>query len=426
MFLREALYVPITLARQYARPDGIERRKLRWINEMLAHARERVPYYRDDPRYAHAPLARLDDLTDLPVLRKQTLRDRPQADFLAEGTDPHKWRQFQTSGSTGRRVVVRHDERTHDYHIAACFRRFLATGRYLPTYRLSHIRPYESPSRPFEKLKLFRRHTILSRKPMDEIKAELLANRPQVLIGWPVHLRELLRSMTDAELARLSETLRLVFTESELLTPEYRVQLTERFRVPVFDEYSAFEVLNVYYECARGGRHIAEDRVHVEVVDDGGVPLPPGHEGRLLITAYMERAMPLFRFAIGDVGRINRDPCLCGRTFRTLELTRGRADDVVVLADGRRIYSDTFMWISAWHSGVAECFVHQDGAGRVRMSVVLADPREPAEPILDAVRTRLFDVAGGPFEIDLVTAAQLPVTAGGKGRFVASEYPVGI
>lgn len=425
MFLREALYVPVTLVRQYLPAAALRRRRLRGINGMLAYARERVPYYRDDERYAVPPLASLDDLAGLPVLRKQTLRDRPQPDFLAEGTDPARWRQFQTSGSTGRRVLVRHDERSHDYHMAACFRRFLATGRYRPTDRLSHLRPYESPGRFFEKLKLFRRHTVLTRLPMDEIKAALLANRPQVLIGWPVHLRELLRSLSPAELARLRRTLRLVFTESELLTREIRAWFTEGFGVPVRDEYSAFEVLNVYYECSAGGRHIAEDRVHVEIVDDAGRPLPDGAEGRLLVTAYMERAMPLLRYEIGDIGRIDPQPCRCGRTFRTLELTRGRADDVVVLADGRKLYSDTFMWIAGWHPGVAECFVQQDAAGRVRMSVVLQDPGADRGAVLDAVRAQLFELAGGPFEIDLVTAGELPVSAGGKGKLVASEYRAG-
>lgn len=426
MLLREALYIPVTLARQHASPEAVERRKLRLLNEMLAYGRAHVPYYRDDPAYAHPPLGRLAELAELPVLRKQTLRNLPQEQFLAQGVDRGGWREFQTSGSTGRRVVVQHDGRSHDYHLAACFRRFAATGRYRPTYRLSHLRPYASPTRIFEKVHLFRRHQVMTRLPMAQIKAELLANRPQALIGWPVHLRELLRSLDDAELRRLRGTLRLVFTESELLTPEVRESFTEAFGVPVFDEYSAFEVLNVYYECSAGGRHIAEDRVHVEVVGEDGALLPDGTEGRLIVTSYLERAMPLVRYAIGDIGRINPGRCACGRTFRTMELTRGRADDVVVLADGRRIYSDTFMWIAGWHPGVAECFVHQDAAGRVRMSVVLLDPAADREPVLDEVRAKLFGLAGGPFEIDLVTAGELPVSAGGKGKLVASEYRVGI
>jgi phenylacetate-CoA ligase len=129
---------------------------------------------------------------------------------------------FHTSGTTGERLRVLHDRDSFDYHTAACVRRFLATGRYLPIYRLSHLRHFTPPKRAFERLGLFRRHVILTHRPMPEIKAALLANRPRVLIGYPVHLRELLRSLTPEELARLRRRLRLVFSESELLVPGQR------------------------------------------------------------------------------------------------------------------------------------------------------------------------------------------------------------
>jgi phenylacetate-CoA ligase len=425
MFLREALDIPVTLLRQYASPAAIERRKLRWINEMLAFSRRHVPYYRGDARYGHAPLTDLAELADLPILEKPTLRERPLPDLLADGSQDRPYRQFQTSGSTGHRVTIRHDQRTHDYHMAACFRRFAATGRYRPTDRLTHIRPYVAPTRGFEKLKLFRRHTILSHRPMAEIKAELLANRPHVLAGQPVHVREVLRALEPDEMRRLRQTLRMVLTESELLTDEHRALLVRGYGVPVFDEYSAFEILNVYFECPKGGRHVAEDRIHVEVVDDAGDPVPVGGEGRLIITPYMERAMPLIRYALGDIGRLDPRPCPCGRTFRTMRLTKGRANDFVVLPEGRRLYPDTFVWFAATNADIAECFVEQDVRGRVRINIVPAAGVGDLEPVFAGVRREMYRLAGGPFDLDVVRADRLPLTAGGKAKFITSEYSVG-
>jgi phenylacetate-CoA ligase len=222
MLLREAWYVALSMARQYGSQAAVDRRRLRQLDRMLAFCRERVPYYRGDPRYAVGPIRDLADLAALPVLTKQALRARAPADFLAAGTDPDRCVEFHTSGTTGQRLRVLHDRDSFDYHTAACVRRFLATGRYLPTYRLSHLRHFTPPRRAFEGLGLFRRHVILTHRPMPEIKAALLRNRPQVLIGYPVHLRELLRSLTPEELARLRRRLRLVFSESELLVPGQR------------------------------------------------------------------------------------------------------------------------------------------------------------------------------------------------------------
>jgi len=437
MLVREAWYVALSMARQYGSRAAVDRLRLRQLDRMLAFCRERVPYYRDDPRYAVGPLRDLADLAALPVLTKQDLRARAPVDFLADGTDPDRCVEFHTSGTTGERLRVLHDRDSFDYHTAACVRRFLATGGYLPTYRLSHLRHFTPPRRAFERLGLFRRHVILTHRPMPEIKAALLGNRPQVLIGYPVHLRELLRSLTPEELARLRRSLRLLFSESELLVPGQRRALVEGFGVPVFDEYSAYEVLNVYFECHRGRCHLAEDRVHVEVVDDAGDPLPDGTEGRVVVTAFMERAMPLVRYALGDAGLVEPGRCPCGRRFRTMRLTRGRVNDRVVLPDGSPIYSDTFLELAESHPGVAACFVRQDRDGLVRIHVVPANgdpssrstgappwgsPDPSGRAVLASVRATLFELAGGPFPLEVVAADRVPITPGGKGRFVSSQY----
>jgi phenylacetate-CoA ligase len=376
-----------------------------------------------NPRYAVGPVRELADFAALPLLTKQDLRAHPPGAFLADGTDPDRCVVFHTSGTTGERLRVLHDRNSFDHHTAACVRRFLATGRYLPTYRLSHLRHFTPPKRAFERLGLFRRHAILTHRPMPEIKAALLANRPQVLIGYPVHLRELLRSLTPGELACLRQRLRLLFSESELLVPGQRRALVEGFGVPVFDEYSAYEVLNIYFECHRGRCHLAEDRVHGEIVDAAGDPLPDGSEGRVVVTAFMERAMPLVRYALGDAGLIEPDPCPCGRRFRTMRLTRGRVNDRVVLPDGSPIYADTFLELAESHPGVAACFVRQEPDGLVRVHVVPAngDPTAGGH-VLETVRATLFELAGGPYPLEVVAADRVPITPGGKGKFVSSRY----
>ncbi|MGN9838476.1 phenylacetate--CoA ligase family protein [Nonomuraea sp. H19] len=421
MLVREAAYVPLTIARQYGGTAALRRRQLRGLNRMLELARTRVPYYRDDPRYARGPLRSLAELAELPVLDKQVLREQPLERMLADGVDLARCLSFQTSGSTGRRVRIVHDQDSHDYHMAACVRRFLATGRYLPTDRLSHIRPFAPPARMFERFNLFRRHVILSHRPMREIKEELLANRPKVLIGYPVHLRALLRELTQEELARLRRTLRIVMTESELLLPEHRTMFAERFGAPVFDEYSAFEVLNVTYDCRHGRAHLGEDRVYCEIVDESGKPLPDGRPGQVVVTAFLERAMPLLRYSLGDIGLIEPGRCRCGRRFRTLRLTTGRSNDYVTLPSGERLYPDAFLHLAATHPGISECFVHQDPAGLVRVHVVPSGD-EPAERVFATVREKLFTLAGGEFPLEVVAAESVRITPGGKGKFVTSDY----
>jgi phenylacetate-CoA ligase len=106
-----------------------------------------------------------------------------------------------------------------------------------------------------------------------------------------------------------------------------------------------------------------------------------------------------------------------------MRLTRGRENDHVVLPDGTRLWSQTFLGIAERYPGVAECFVRQDRQGAIRVHVV-PDDRSPAggAGVLDGVRAHLFGVAGGPFPLEVVPADRVPLTPGGKGRFVESEY----
>ncbi|MEV0566532.1 hypothetical protein [Dactylosporangium sp. NPDC050588] len=417
MLLREMAYVPVTLLRQYGTRSGLRRFQLRRLNRFLAHANAHVPYYRGRlPR-----LAGVEDLARLPLLTKAVMRATPSREFVADGVDTGGCVEFSSSGTTGHRVTGWHDMNAHDYHMAACVRRFFATRRYLPWDRLAHLKPFPMPGRLVEKVGLFRRHVILTTTPPADWVAGLLAYRPKVLIGYPVHLRELVRTMTEEQRAALRKNLRLVLTESELLVPACRAMLEERLGVPVRDEYSAYETLNISFECHRGGAHLAEDRVLVEIVAEDGTVLPDGEEGQVVVTAFGERAMPLVRYALGDLGAIQPDPCACGRRFRTLKLTSGRMNDAVVLPDGRKVFGDVFLGVAMYEPGVAEMFVRQDAAGTIRVHVVPDGTLAPETVLAGAART-LRERAGGDLPLEMRLSDRIPLTAGGKGQLVQSEY----
>lgn len=422
MFVRQAKAIWTSFKIERAPKPEVDAHRLKLLAEMVEHCRALVAFYAADA-YATGPITSLGDFERLPLLDKATLRSLPPETFFARGLDRSACVPFVTSGSTGKRVEGLHDTECHDYHTGALVRRFHATGRYLPYYRLTHVKPYPAPKKWHEWLGLFRRHVVASSLPMPEIVEETLANRPQVLLGIPTYLREFVRTCTPGQLARLKSSLKAVFTESELLLDVHRAELEQALGVPVFDEYSAFEVLNVYYECSSGGRHIAEDRVYVEVVDDAGHPMPEGAEGHLVVTSFMERGMPLIRYKLGDLGRIVPGPCACGRTFRTMEVTRGRTSDHVVLPSGRKLFWADVILVVMSLADALDCHVHQDKTGKVTFYFV---PRHPgdalAETVKAQVRERLFAKSGEVFPLEVEATAMIPKTEGGKSRFVFCEY----
>jgi phenylacetate-CoA ligase len=415
--MRELWYCGAALVAPRRSRRAVERGQLRGIQRMLAYARANVEHYRD-PAYDR-PVDSLAGLAALPVVPKQLVRSAPDRFHAPHGG----WFQTDTTaGSTGRVLKVRHDAGAYGYHGATVLRRFLRAG-YRPWWTIAHIKPFPRPTRWFQRLGVFRRTVVPAGLPEHELKDRLLALRPRVIMAYPVTLRALLRALSDPELAALRRRLRLVLSESELLTDTTRAVLTERFGVPVRDEYSAFEVLTIATECRRGAMHVDEDRVHLEVLDEHDRPVPDGTEGVAVVTHFRERAMPLVRYRIDD--RVVALPagCPCGSRFRRMRLLDGRVEDHLVLPDGTRVYCAAFIAVTLTLPGIDEFSVHQDATGDIAVSLLLDRSAGLSfEQVAASVRRMLRDQLGFDLPMRVEQTDRVALTPGGKARLVRSDY----
>ncbi|MER7506380.1 hypothetical protein AB0L05_29765 [Nonomuraea pusilla] len=395
-----------------------DRRTLAGLRAMLALARADVPYYADS-RY-DLPLDRLADLAAFPILDKRTVLAAGVTRFHAPGLRESDYRVDRTSGTTGQVLEVRHDVAAYGYHGATVFRRFILSG-YRPWWRIAHIKPFPRPLRWFQRLGLFPRVVVGAGQGDEKILRGVLEVRPHLVMGYPVVLRGLLRVASPADVARLRRTLRMVMTDSELLTEEVRDLLATGFGVPVLDEYSAYEVLTVSTQCRAGAMHVDEDRVRLEIVGDDGVPVPDGEEGSVVVTHFRERAMPLIRYRLGDRAAIVPGACRCGNRFARMRLTAGRSDDYVTFPGGHRVYTATFLSLAMYTPGVAESMVRQDAGGTITVRLV-TDPGHDFDAVAAEYRRRLSAQLGAPADVRFERADRVTLTPGGKGRFVESAY----
>ena len=59
--------------------------------------------------------------------------------------------------------------------------------------------------------------------------------------------------------------------------------------------------------------------------------------GPLLVTGFANRATPLLRYRVGDVGTRSKHPCPCGRAGDVFVEVDGRVEDYVQTPDGRLV-----------------------------------------------------------------------------------------
>jgi phenylacetate-CoA ligase len=144
-------------------------------------------------------------------------------------------------------------------------------------------------------------------------------------------------------LKEICPTLRLVMPTSEVCDDIDRKNLEKGFGVKVFNEYGAAELDVIAMDDADGDFVLNEETLFVEVLDDDNLPVKPGVEGKVIITALFNEAMPFIRYEIGDRAVLS-EKVKNGR--RVLEKVIGRTNDIIKLPSGKISPGLTFYYIS--------------------------------------------------------------------------------
>jgi phenylacetate-CoA ligase len=107
---------------------------------------------------------------------------------------------------------------------------------------------------------------------------------------------------------------RVGFSTAELLTPALRRELHAIFGIELFDHCGEAQIGPLAGECrAHDGMHLHARDLFCEFLDpETGEPVGPGGTGEIVATQLGPRALPLVRYAPGDVFRLLEGACACG------------------------------------------------------------------------------------------------------------------
>ncbi len=148
-------------------------------------------------------------------------------------------------------------------------------------------------------------------------------------IGLPSYLYNLLeRAVAAGWDPHRDLSLRKAFVTAEPLPPSLRQDL-RRFGLTVRQGYGTAECGCLGYECEHeDGLHVPED-AYVEICDpQSGEPVPPGEAGEIVVTLF-HPVYALIRFGTGDLSRWVLEPCPCGRPAPRLGGILGRVGEAI-------------------------------------------------------------------------------------------------
>ncbi len=421
-----------------------ELEQLRWhkLKSLLAYAQAEVPFYQRWWAQHDVQPGRfrcLDDLLELPIVKKEDLIAALQADqFRLGGRSDFQW--VHTSGTTGPRFRLPFNLADFQIKYASYLRAFYATGwRLGVTSAALHYSGHPEFAGKYSQGDERDTHThvrklafgFAHRRLLLEPYAEQASGNDRYAARWYAQLqrrRPYLLETMDWNLLVLDDYIQrhgkrpLEIPRSIVLgtlSSAQRERLQQRFRSEIFDRYGPHEIEGVAYACSvHRGMHVAIDSVHVEFLDDAQRPVEAGVSGRITLTDLDSRLLPLIRYQIGDHGFSDARPCSCGRGFPLMGEIDGRSRDLFVLKCGKLVPPARVHAVLQDEPEIALFQVTQDAR-----QVIVADIVLSAGPLRESLRVRVLrrlrDLLG---EGETISVRQVPsVQLESNGKFCFSK-----
>jgi phenylacetate-CoA ligase len=332
-------------------PDELRLYQSERLAKMLAYAHACSRYYQEAwPSSATISKAEAYSfLVGLPFLAKQAVQDR-HADLIAVPRVPRPSQKI-TGGSTGQAVTVLKDRAATARERAAMWLGYGWRGVQVGD-RVARFwgAPFATRRRWLTRATDFAMHRIrFSAFAFDEGDLErywrrCLEFRPNWLHGYVSMLEAFAKFVASQGYDGRQLNLKSIVATSEPLLEPQRELIEATFGTRVQVEYGCGEVGPIAYECEMGSLHLMTADLVIEVLRPDGSPASVGETGEIVVTDLNNRAMPLIRYRVGDMGALGPD-CSCGRAFPVLAKIVGRAYDFVVTPEGKRYHGEFFMYL---------------------------------------------------------------------------------
>jgi phenylacetate-CoA ligase len=417
-------------------PKELERLREERLRQLLMHARGQIPFYRECCGKNSQPL-----LEDFPILTKRDVKEgrldlmSPQLRREYESGRKRKgygWVEVKTGGSTGVPTTMIHDAEFRDRGRASRLYAQHLCGFPLgtPYFMLwGSMRDINASRDSVEKraLNFLLNTRILNAFRMDESRLReyverLNASSIQHLMGYADACDQMARFIQREGLR--VKPLKAVMACGGTVTPEMRERIERVFSTRVHNKYGSRDCTDMACECERGGFHIFDHHLVIEVVNEKGKRVAPGVLGKILVTPLHNYSFPLIRYEIGDVGALSGKACSCGRPFPLLEKVEGRGIEMLTDTRGNFITPIYIRHMIGVVHNSGDCLqrfqLTQYGGGRYEL---LLQAREEDRnfvtgEILPKIRRDLMAALGEEARLTIEFAETIEETGSGKFLYV--------
>jgi phenylacetate-CoA ligase len=427
LWWRQIARVPSVLRAARMSRDELVALRDRRLRLLVAHAYDRVPYYRRlfDAHGLHpSDIRTADDLAAVPITTKDDLRAVPLQDTVTRGLDPEHLVVDRTSGISGDPSAIRRSRLERRLTVLFWYRALRQFGlkvrdrRATVTYcGADHRTSRTVLGRALDRAGIYRNLLVHSAQPAADILRTLRQYRPHFLSGYTGTILHVAQEAGRPGGRPIRP--RAVTVGAETLTDAMRETIGNAFGAPVYVQYGSHEFNLIAWECPETGElHACDDALVVEVLTDGR-PAARGERGELVATNLYSFAVPFIRYRLGDIVTQGSPRCACGQPFSTIRAIEGRTIEGLTLPGGRWLHASEIVRPVVRKSGwIRRMQFVQEREDRIALRLVPLSAPPPGE--LQRIKTACLDMLGQGVDFRLDVVPEISPGPGGKYRLVVT------
>ncbi len=144
-------------------------------------------------------------------------------------------------------------------------------------------------------------------------------------------------------LTQVCPTLKYCVVTSEMLFEKDKILLEKWLGVPIINEYGAAELDLISFTNPKDEFVVNSETLFVEILDENNQPVPTGESGKIVITSLHNKAHPLIRYEVGDLGILSEKSTLKNPVLQQLI---GRTNGIAKLPSGKIVPGLTFYYVT--------------------------------------------------------------------------------
>ena len=357
-----------------------------------------------------------DDLTKLPVLTKNELRE-----WMGSLKDQPRYKDWicdTTSGSTGKPVSVLFSPREKAYMKANWYRVMLCcgynplTGKMMSRINMHDVNP-GGPDTFLQKVGLFRHEFVDQYAPEEEVIDRINAYEPDWLY---MNKTELMRLVLYAK-----RTGKQIFHPkfydpiSEKVTENDRALFIEQLGPGIIDSYGTAETGACMLRLPGKDYYaVHNDSFVVNVIDDEG---KMARRGRVIITPLFKTDLPLINYEVGD-----RAVMRTSQGVHFITEVEGRLNDYFRYEDGRVTSFFEVTPVIAHCPDILQIRFIQKSWDLIHVQIVRdQDAKMTQAELEDYLVTSLNRIFKKPFSFEFEWMQVIPPDPNGKLRMIVCE-----